>query len=261
MIKLIASDIDGTLIQTYPNNILSSKLFDQIRECNEKGIQFVAASGRTYCNLKTIFLPVWRDIYFCAENGNAIFKNDELIYSLSIPNELVREIIDVVGDRKDCAQSFNTPYKFMLFQEPKDFVDLIFYQNKTTTVIIDSYDQIYEENIVKMSLYVTTGDIDEITALLKEHFEDRLLITKSGGKWIDICLSGKGSAIRRVMADLNVKPSEAVAFGDNFNDIEMFMAVEHSFAMLNAEDEVKSYAKNISTIVEDNIEIILNNKN
>ena len=68
MIKLIASDLDGTLLlnkaQTLPDD-----LFPLIRELNELGIRFVAASGRQYPNMKRLFAPVASDISFICENG------------------------------------------------------------------------------------------------------------------------------------------------------------------------------------------------
>ena len=49
-------------------------------------------------------------------------------------------------------------------------------------------------------------------------------------------------------------PLRTVAFGDNFNDIEMFDQVGHSFAMLNADEYVRSRAKNvIGTNDEDSV--------
>ena len=50
MIKLIASDLDGTLL--YGRDSVSEEMFELIREMKKRGILFVAASGRQYQSLK-----------------------------------------------------------------------------------------------------------------------------------------------------------------------------------------------------------------
>ena len=57
MIRLIASDIDGTLLQNNART-LSEELFDLIRKLHRSGILFVPASGRQYLNLRSLFAPV-----------------------------------------------------------------------------------------------------------------------------------------------------------------------------------------------------------
>lgn len=50
MIKLVASDIDGTLLR-YGEQKLNPELFDIIRQLKKKGIHFIAASGRQYASI------------------------------------------------------------------------------------------------------------------------------------------------------------------------------------------------------------------
>ena len=68
MIKLIASDIDGTLVEN-STAVLHPEMFDLIRKLKEKGILFCAASGRQYQSIANMFEPVKDDIIFLAENG------------------------------------------------------------------------------------------------------------------------------------------------------------------------------------------------
>ena len=57
MVKLIASDLDGTLLQNGAHDV-NPIVFDQIRTLKEHGIMFAAASGRQYLNLRRLFTPV-----------------------------------------------------------------------------------------------------------------------------------------------------------------------------------------------------------
>lgn len=76
MIKLIASDIDGTLIQDSTPN-LYPEMINAIRELKEKGILFCAASGRQYASLRNVFREAADDIAYIAENGAHIRYQDK----------------------------------------------------------------------------------------------------------------------------------------------------------------------------------------
>ena len=67
MIKLIASDLDGTLFK--PHGVLPDETFNLIERLYEKGITFAPASGRQLPNLLQIFKPVLDKIAIIAENG------------------------------------------------------------------------------------------------------------------------------------------------------------------------------------------------
>ena len=68
MKRLIASDIDGTLLKD-GQQTLDDIFFDLISTLHAQGVLFVAASGRQLASLKMLFEPVADDIVFIAENG------------------------------------------------------------------------------------------------------------------------------------------------------------------------------------------------
>ena len=78
MIKLIASDLDGTLLLNGAQK-LPEDIFPLIRRLKEMGILFAAASGRQYNNMKRLFAPVVSDMAFICENGAVAFWKDELL--------------------------------------------------------------------------------------------------------------------------------------------------------------------------------------
>lgn len=99
MIKLIASDLDGTLLlnkaQTLPED-----LFPLIRALNELGIRFVAASGRQYPNMKRLFAPVASDISFICENGALAVEKGQVLYQDRFDKELANEILTAIIEKK-----------------------------------------------------------------------------------------------------------------------------------------------------------------
>ena len=78
MIHLIASDIDGTLLQGGQTR-LDPALFDVIERLEQHGIRFAAASGRQYTNLRRLFAPVADKIDYICENGSLVISDGSVL--------------------------------------------------------------------------------------------------------------------------------------------------------------------------------------
>ena len=72
MIRLIASDIDGTLLQNGATEI-PPEIFDHIHRLEKKGVLFCPASGRQYTSLRRLFAPVADQVPFLCENGAVVY--------------------------------------------------------------------------------------------------------------------------------------------------------------------------------------------
>ena len=90
-IKMICSDIDGTLLQ-YGRKKLEGEIFDQIRALHDRGILFCPASGRQYTSLRLLFAPVADCCVFLCENGGVLFKDEHCIAENPMPRALAEEI-------------------------------------------------------------------------------------------------------------------------------------------------------------------------
>lgn len=95
MIKLVASDLDGTLLQNGAQE-LTPRALDLVRRLTEKGIVFVASSGRQYDNEVNLFNPVKDQISYIAENGSICIHKGNVISRTVIAPELIRRTIDEV---------------------------------------------------------------------------------------------------------------------------------------------------------------------
>ena len=109
MIKLIASDLDGTLLYGRDNTV-SEEMFELIRELKNNGIIFAAASGRQYHNLKKLFAPVWQDMAFICENGATVFYEDKIIAEQIVPKEELLDLVYMIDadERAEVALSSST---------------------------------------------------------------------------------------------------------------------------------------------------------
>ena len=96
MIKLIASDLDGTLLKEGTMDI-NPEIYDIIRKLKAKGIVFAAVSGREYDSIERVFAPVKDDIYFIAGNGGIISYQGEIIEKMAIPADILKEVVEYVS--------------------------------------------------------------------------------------------------------------------------------------------------------------------
>lgn len=92
MIHLIASDIDGTLLQGGQTR-LDPALFDVIERLEQHGIRFAAASGRQYTNLRRLFAPVADKIDYICENGSLVISDGSVLYKQVIDRALGTKIL------------------------------------------------------------------------------------------------------------------------------------------------------------------------
>ena len=99
MIKLIATDMDGTLLNS--KNEIQDGFYEVFNKLEEKGIIFAAASGRQYYNLLKRFEGIEDKMMFIAENGTfVVYKGKELVVN-ALDLNLARELIKVGRNIKD----------------------------------------------------------------------------------------------------------------------------------------------------------------
>ena len=113
MIKMVASDLDGTLLVNGRQSI-PEEIFPLIKKLKDMGILFVAASGRQYANMRNLFAPVKDDMAFIGENGGLAIQNEKLLYCDSFDKKLVMEIIEAIQEKKG-RRVFLLHKRFLLY--------------------------------------------------------------------------------------------------------------------------------------------------
>lgn len=257
MIKLIASDMDGTLLQNGAQEP-SGEMLDMIRKMKELGIQFVAASGRQYPNLRRMFSPVWQDVIFIAENGSVIVYRDEVLDKTVLPTGQVRELIcDLYrDDRCDVVASGVSSLYVQPKPRSRPYVDSLLYDTKNTLTVVDDIVALDQE-VVKVSAMAYDNKALELFADLNRKWGGRFQVAVSGPEWVDFTLTNKGEALGKVQKRLCLQREEMMAFGDNYNDASMFEAVGYSYAMHGAGDEIQRMARHSCATVEDVVHKLL----
>ena len=245
MIKLIASDVDGTLVPE-GSPCLNPELIETIKELKKKGIIFVAASGRQFVSLHRFFEPVANDVIFIAENGGYVTCRGREIECSAMDRPLLEEIVAYMRGEKEGFGIVNTPWK--AYTETKDQTFLNMLRNGYQMECDQMEDLLtLDEPIVKASVYFR-GDAGRKAAEAKKRFGDRVHIMAAGVHWMDFVRNDvdKGNALARIQDLMRISKEETMAFGDNNNDIGMLLRAGESYAVTNARDEAKQAARYIA---------------
>ena len=258
MIKLITCDVDGTLLKDYADKI-NPELFTLINKFYEKNVLFFASSGRQLYNLQQIFSPVKDKIGYIAENGALMVYNNETLYKSSIDKALAKNISKKILD-KDGAELFISGEKLTYVIPKSNKVDRFIKGDIPNKIgVINTFDDI-EEDVLKVSFFYEKGLNDDIINYFVKDFGNKFQHAASGDTWYDFMNlnTHKGNAISILQNNKNISKGETIAFGDNFNDIEMFQNAQYSYAMENAHKNVKKHANFICKDVVETLKEIYN---
>lgn len=259
MIRLIASDLDGTLLLNGAQSLNPGTL-ELIRELKKQGRIFVAASGRQYANLRRLFQGVEDEIAYICENGALVMYQGKVIAKHTIDRKLGQELMKEILAKEDTEvllSGVNTSYI-----QPKDpaYEEHLRYVVKNNVTVVEDIFAV-EEDYIKISLYEKAG-VDKSYAYWAEKFKDKTRVVTSGNVWLDTIQEGvhKGSAIRDLGQALGISTGEMMAIGDNYNDREMLEAVRFGVAMEKAPEAVKKICPFETALAEDTLKEILAGK-
>lgn len=269
MYKLIAVDLDGTLLNEY--GMIPETTKEVIRNAKAKGVEIVLASGRPKNSILTFAKNLGIDNYLIAGNGSLLYdiQNDENIFDAFFSKEHALKIADICEtnsiyynaytEREIIANSLK--YNILVYE--KENVNKPEGQRTYINIVPNIKEYLKESNCEKY-LKMTICDeskivFDNILRKLEEIGDIEILkpewmsnkyfkhgtsefslqyyfseITKKGiNKWV---------AIEELAKKLNIKQEEIIAIGDNVNDEIMIKNAGLGIAMGNATDEIKNIA-------------------
>lgn len=268
MIKLIASDMDGTLLNS--DHKIPKENIELIKFAQKNGIQFVVATGRAYyealpalnnenikCdvisfnggiiydkngNIINITPMKLKDLYYTIE----ILKSLEISYQLYTKNTIYTNSIetDITAYIDLIRANGEEPNEHHLRQEARNRLALGYI---TEVDNIELY--LNQENNPAIKVIGISNDLEKLkhaTELLSGN--DNISVTSSGANNVEIMdkKATKGEALKIVadIHDINLK--NAIAIGDNLNDQAMLDIVEYSIAMKNGNKELQKTSKFIT---------------
>lgn len=242
MIRLIASDIDGTLLNDKKE--LPQDFEQMLDMLEERNIAFAVSSGRSYSALISQFGNYADRVSFICDNGAYIVFNGERISISVIPKETVDEIIGFCNDNDLTVLLCGVNGTYYSCSNATHAAEVAIYYNNAVFM-----NDLFKcsDDIFKISVFEESGIEDHGNVILNERFGNRMNVTLSGRCWTDLMNAGinKGSGLRVIQSQMGVSSEESAAFGDFLNDIEMLESVGYSFAMENAHPKCKAVAKSV----------------
>lgn len=265
MIKLIATDMDGTLLNAAHE--ISEENIQAIEYAQSQGITVVIATGRAFYEANTPIAQTDLKLPYICLNGAEV--RDES-FNISSTSNLNRELIDRITDVLNRESIYYQIYTNIGIYTENPQRDLDIYIDiaeragqqadvekiKTgiqkridngTLKVVDNYDKIKDTpGEIVMKILAFDSDLDKIDRVSKGLAEPGSLAVSSSSRGnIEITHADaqKGIALQTIADRLQVDISDVMAIGDNLNDVSMLERVGYSVAMANATDEVKATAK------------------
>ena len=276
MYKLIAIDLDGTLLNSYGQ--ISEKNKKTIEKAQKQNIEIVLSSGRSTNSVKNLANEIGGNHFVICGNGSLIYdlQKEEIIYDKFIEKKKALQIIEI------CEKNsiYYNVYTENMVIAKKLSNNVLFYhqenankpENKKTKInlVDDIYSYVKDlknENILKFTISDTSNiifnsiikklrEIKNIDVLDVAHMSRKLI--KSGTEevlleyfYTEITSKDvdKWNAINWLIKDLGIKQEEVMTIGDNINDKLMIENAGLGVAMGNSAPYIRKIA---DRIVEDN---------
>ena len=131
------------------------------------------------------------------------------------------------------------------------FLEHIVHNNVT---VVEDFHTV-EEPFYKISICEEAGVAENSGPFLVDKWGSTLKATISGFEWLDFTQpdTNKGNALLSLCKHLQIVPDQVMAFGDNYNDIEMLITARYGYVMDGANEDIKNLSPYHTTSVEQTI--------
>lgn len=261
MVKLVASDLDGTIIDK--NNDIYKDNFKAISDINKHNIPFVICTGKTYSIYKGL-CSSFHASYGIFGNGTSIvdLKTGEEIYQSLLDSSNVVNIIRIAKENNLHVHIYS---KNQIITEELLYLDLRnyklqknnIYNNKVEFKIVPDLLEYISAKEIPFSKVVisSTTSLEKVQERILSTLDVSVLNIKKYGKFKDKIIDkeyeyldvipknvSKGNALEFLGNYLKIKKDEILAIGDNLNDLDMVENAGVGIAVNNAYSELKQVA-------------------
>lgn len=268
MIKLIASDMDGTLLNH--NHKIPKKNVKLINFAKNQGIEFVVATGRAYYEALPALNEENINCDVISFNGGIVYDKNGNIISITpmLPKDLYYTI-EILKSFDISYQLYtkNTIYTTSIETDINAYIDLIRsngYEPDVEHLRAEAQQKLevgYITEVENIELYLNekenppikiiaiSNDISKLENAAKLLSENTSIsVTSSGANNIEIMHKNatKGTALKEIAKIYGINLENAVAIGDNLNDQAMLDIVGYSVAMKNGNIKLKEQAKYVT---------------
>ncbi|MGX6961596.1 sugar-phosphatase [Vagococcus xieshaowenii] len=250
-IKLVAIDIDGTLINS--NHQLTEKTIEVIKKKAAEGMKIVIASGRPLIGM----LEVVEQLGLTTEHDYIISYNGALAVKAHNHEPFVEHSLtyDDLVSLNALSKEVNAHYHYADLEAiytPHRRINPYSVHEVTLTGMPLEHLPFEEvdpsKSICKLMFIDPEEEITRIMKEIPEYFHDRYNIVRSAPFFLEFLNkdASKGLTLKNLAEKLAIDPSEIMAIGDNENDISMLEYAGLGVAMGNATEKTKEYAQKIT---------------
>lgn len=268
MIKLIASDMDGTLLNN--NHKISEENLEAIKVAQKMGVHFAIATGRIYSDVEP-FLKEHEIQCECIVMNGAEYRDSDgdILETIDIDKNKAAEIFDMIKNNDISSEIYTsnglysidtreraliqTAYRIQAFNPGTSFeeaIEIAKEHNHFTELNFITDIKGFLSSDIKIGKFVTFYNDEETTKKIKKTLESiqGLAISSTFTRNVEInnVNAQKGLILSKVAQKMGINKDEVMVVGDSFNDYSMFTEFPVSFAMENAVPEIKSVAKYIT---------------
>lgn len=253
--KAVFSDIDGTLLNS--QHQITPKTEEAIKNVLKQGVPFIPVSARPPHAI-TPYTEQLRAQHgmICYSGALILDKNLTALYSVTLEPQDLQKLNARLADFAHLSISYYAGLDWFCNDVNNNWIK----QESEITGLSAKLLQGKLTDVHKILIMGSAEEIQMVEPVLKQALP-HLSIHRSKDEYLEIMnpAATKAKAIQFMEQHLGISAEQVIAFGDNFNDLDMLQYAGLSVAMGNAPDAIKQVAKEVTaTNNEDGIALVLN---
>jgi Cof subfamily protein (haloacid dehalogenase superfamily) len=251
----LCSDIDGTLLDSH--RALSIRTIAAIHRL-PASVPVILASSRMPAAMRHLQVELGRPHapLICFNGGYVLWERNgaeapEVWTSIHIPLSICQHIVALAKNTPLHVSLFESDHWYAAGEDSWTLREAGITKAHPTFKALDSVLKDWGKKNLgghKIMCMGPEADIETMYHTLIETFPDELHVYRSKSTYLELAPKSisKATGLTLVMNKLNIDMQTVIAFGDNYNDVEMLHAVGWGVAVANARDEVKAVAREIA---------------
>ena len=245
-IKLVAVDIDGTLITN--DRKITTEVFHAVQEAKEQGVKVVIATGRPIAGVQNLL----EELNLRDAGDYVITFNGGLVQDTATGQEIVKETMtyDDYRDIEYLSRKLNVHMhaitKEGIFTANRNIGKYTVHESTLVNMPIfyRTPEEMTGKEIVKMMMIDEPEILDKAISRIPAEVKEKYTVLKSAPYFLEILDKrvNKGTGVKSLADALGIKAEEVMAIGDQENDIAMIEYAGVGVAMDNAIPSVKEIA-------------------
>ena len=250
--KLVALDIDGTLADS--SGKITTRTKEVVHRVAQTGATIVVATGRRFITAKPRVLQLEFPEVLLASHNGAILKrlNGELIHHQLLPSVLAKKVVQIAKElglrpvvfegTQDAANIFVEDYGGKLDDWERGYLE----ENRAHLKWVNDLAADLPGDVIEVICVVPAEGAHEIAATFQTRLNGQvkpILVIINNGQHAFLGLShatvGKDLPLRYLVEQMEIDPSEILAIGDNYNDLDMLQFAGMGVVMENADEALK----------------------